>query len=193
MALFAKYGLKAVTMDDIASQLSVSKKTLYQHFENKSDLVKNAVDSHFQEVQHLLEASHKEPLNAIEVLYLVDKKITAIIEKHDPALNFQLEKYYPEVHRALNARREKAVTSHALSNIEKGRKEGLYRTDFDKAFIARMYYSHIEFLISREEMCGNSSHLESYLQQILEYHIRGIATAQGIAQIEKIKSNHSYI
>lgn len=188
MALFTKYGLKAVTMDDLASQLGVSKKTLYLHFDNKSDLVKNAVNSHFEEVKHLLNTSLHKPLNAVEILYMVDKQISAIIKKHDPSLHFQLEKYYPEVCRTMNDNREMAVTGHALHNIDQGREEGLYRTDFDKELIASLYYSRIEFLIGHEDLCCNAAQLEYHLNQILEYHIRGIATAEGIAQIEKIKS-----
>ena len=99
--LYMKYGIKSVSMDDVARELGISKKTLYQHFTDKDELVQKVVDYHMdmqeQEMKKIACAGH----NAIEELLMVSKNITQLLKQTNPSVTYDLQKYYPETWRSI--------------------------------------------------------------------------------------------
>lgn len=188
--MFDRYGLKAVTMDDLAREMLVSKKTLYRLFKNKEDLVERAIRALFQEMQKRVQSVLKMPGNAIDQLVNIDEMVHQHIEEHDYSLQFQLRKYYPEVYQRFEAMRKQAVTSLVYQNIKRGQEEGLYRLEINAEIITLLYYSRMVVLIGEEIDPFKGMALKEVMREVLLYHVRGIASAQGLKYTDEKINSH---
>jgi AcrR family transcriptional regulator len=186
--LYMKYGIKSITMDDVARELGISKKTLYQYVIDKDDLVGKFIDNEISLRQEEICKCFGIGYNAIEELFEISIFMNKMMQDQNPATEYDLKKYYP-VHfqKTVKARRE-GVYEYILLNLKKGVKEGLYREEMNKEIIAKLYLSriedsHINELFTKEEFASLRLFVE-----ILTYHVRGIATEKGILVLEnKIK------
>ncbi len=184
--MFMKYGIRSVTMDDLSREMGVSKKTIYKFVENKAELVHKCIEYIHTEISALIEGVYSKPGNAIDRLIEVDNAVCNMVDDHDPGLEFQLQKYYPETMQTLDKERRKMVVEKMRANMEQGIKEGLYRDDFNVEIITQLYYSRMMLMVDEENNfpLQNFTKLE-VMHNILVYHIRGIATSKGIAYLEK--------
>lgn len=182
--LYIKYGIKSITMDDVASHLSISKKTLYKYVSDKDDLVGKVIDIQIEVLRSEMECKCNTGLNAIEELLIVSKMINYKMKNMNPGTVYDLKKYYPEHYtRLLNARREK-MHSNIINNIRKGKEEGLYRNDLDENIIAKLQISRIENIIDSDFFSVEEFTSDKFFQEIFVYHIRGIANEKGIDFLE---------
>ena len=185
LSLFDKYGIRSVTMDDVAREMSVSKKTLYKYFENKADLVHKCVMTIFDEVEACMMEIHASAQNAIDELFDIDNVIRKIMEDHNPGLHFQLHKYYPQTAKALYEGRKNLINKMIAENIDSGKRDGLFREDFETDVVTHLYCSKIESLREDEEDLMRKFHTRKVMRQALEYHIRGMASPKGLKYLEK--------
>ncbi len=187
--LYHKYAIKSVTMDDVARELGISKKTLYQHVANKSDLVEMVVRSEMEKAAQKHMSIQQMKLNAIEELFEVSKMMNEHLKRHNPALYYDLRKYYPKFyHEIRKHKREKAYES-VLRNLKKGIAEGLYRKEIKVEIIAKLYISRIEQnyeenIFSIEEVTS----IEVF-NEILIYHLHGICNEKGLEILRKKLNN----
>lgn len=191
VALFNRYGLRPVTMDDIAKDLSISKKTLYKYFANKEDLVRKGVNESFTTISSRMLAlmDYKEG-NAIDMLFQMDAQICLSIEEHDPSIQFQLERYYPEVSASLEKRKREIVLRLMTENINRGKQEGIYRTELNTEIVSFLYYSRARLMLQQESFFEQSKwSIPEIMREILIYHIRGIASADGLIYLEQKLKN----
>ena len=128
--LFVKYGIKSMTMDDIAREMGVSKKTLYQFVENKKDLVKKVMSLHIHNQQDCICEMHSAEGNAIDKLMEIGAFVNQHMRSLHPSVIFDLKKYHPEAWGYLNKHKEEFIYTTIKSNLEEGMSEGLYREDF---------------------------------------------------------------
>lgn len=182
--LYMRYGIKSITMDDVASNLGISKKTLYKYVSDKDDLVGKAIDLQIEDIHADVNCHCNSNLNAIEELLLVSKIINQRIKKVNHGTVFDLKKYYP-VHyeRLVNARREK-MFSCIIKNIVRGKQEGLYRNDLNDTIITKLQLSRIENIIDNDFFSIEEFTSSKFFQEIFVYHIRGIANQKGIEFLE---------
>ncbi len=183
--MFMKYGIKAVTMDDVARELSISKKTIYQFVKNKSELVDAAVDHVFNHMSNLIECEYKTEANAIDVLINVDEAVCGVMENHNPSLDFQLMKYYPEIHQKLEDKRKLLITKNIKTNLRQGIAENLYRSDINIELIAELYYGRMSTLKEDDHFIRSKGDLKTVMKEILIYHVNGIATEEGRNYLHK--------
>ncbi len=187
--LYHKYAIKSVTMDDVARELGISKKTLYQHVANKSELVEMVVRSEMEKAAQKHMSIQQMNLNAIEELFEVSKMMNEHLKRHNPALYYDLRKYYPKFyHEIRKHKREKAYES-VLRNLKKGISEGLYRKEIKVEIIAKLYISRIEQnyeenIFSIEEVTS----IEVF-NEILIYHLHGICNEKGLEILRKKLNN----
>lgn len=180
-----KYGIKSITMDDVAKELGISKKTLYQYVTDKDDLVGKFIDNEIVTRQKKISKCFGSGFNAIEELFEISLFMNKMIHDQNPATEYDLKKYYPQhFQKTLKARRE-GVYSYILGNLEKGVEEGLYRKEMNKEVIAKLYLwrtenVNFEELFTIEEFTSIKLFIE-----LLTYHIRGIATDKGIKVLDK--------
>jgi AcrR family transcriptional regulator len=183
--LYHKYAIKSVTMDDVARELGISKKTLYQHVANKAELVEMVVRSEMEKAAQKHMSIRQMNLNAIEELFEVSKMMNEHLKRHNPALYYDLRKYYPKFyHEIRKHKREKAYES-VLRNLKKGIAEGLYRKEIKVEIIAKLYISRIEQnyeenIFSIEEVTS----IEVF-NEILIYHLHGICNEKGLEILRK--------
>lgn len=180
--LYNRYGIRSISMDDVAHEMGISKKTLYKFVKDKSDLVEKVM---------MFEISGKKPKNAdlrkqnaIEDLFWVNRKINQIIKDTNPSKEFDLQKYYPEIYRKIHALRTEKTMESMLANLRKGKKEKLYRQDFNEDIIARMYLLRMHRIPHNEIISAKEFTSSSFIYEMFVYHIRGIASAEGIKFLE---------
>ena len=183
--MFDRHGLRPVTMDDIAREMSISKKTLYKYYANKEDLVTRAVVQMFQEISGNMTELLEHQGNAIDMLFSMDEVICSTIEKHDPSMQFQLERYYPEVSAMLEGMKKETVFLMMENNIKRGKEEGLYRADLDAQVVTYLYYSRAQLMMEEDMGPFKDRPIEDVMREILVYHIRGVASDKGLAYLEE--------
>jgi TetR/AcrR family transcriptional regulator, cholesterol catabolism regulator len=183
--LFMRYGIKSVTMDDIARELGVSKKTLYQYVEDKTDLVKKILHVEIEKRNHDFCLPNDNNLNAIEELISVNQHINEMIKDYNPSCEYDLKKYYTSLYKKFIENRREKMFQWVLNNLIKGKKEGLYREDLDEIIIAKLYVLRIESIHETEMIPLNEFTSYKFYNELMTYHIRGIANKKGIDFFEK--------
>ncbi len=178
--LFMRVGVKSVTMDDISRELGMSKKTLYQHFENKDSLIEAVVNTHCEREQILTDKLTEDAQDALEEVKKIGAYFATTIEDVSPSTLFDLQKYYFKSWETLMKKQDEHIINSIMKNIAKGIAEGNYRADIDPAIIARIYAKATYMIV---EELGNSKSEFSRKELIWElhnYHIHAIATPRGM-------------
>ena len=183
--LYTKYGIKSITMDDVANDLGISKKTLYQFVTDKDDLVGKFIDMEIELKQEEINRCFNVRYNAIEELFEISVFMKKMMRDQNPATEHDLKKYYPHHYQKIVKTRRERMYHYLLMNLIKGKEEGLYRKNMDEKIIAKLYLSrsediHFSELFSVEEFTSDKLFLE-----LVIYHIRGIATDAGLIVLEK--------
>jgi len=177
--LYHRYGIKSITMDDVASHLGMSKKTLYECFSDKEDLVRQVLMYDHSRYCALLDGIEEKNLNAVEELFEVYRSIQAIYREYNPSMDYDIRKYYPGLFIELRDIKRKRMYESVFRNLIKGRSEGLYRVDLDPSVIARMHVMRVESMLYNdiftvEELTSFSLFHESFV-----YHMHGIMSHEG--------------
>lgn len=182
-ALFFKYGIKSVTMDDIARELGMSKKTLYQFFENKNDLLTQIMGIESQRDEETTCFVMKNSENAVDELMGFAKHGLAEFAKvkSSPTIVYDLQKYYREIWVEFETGMNQRIYEGTKNNIERGKNEGLYRLEIDADVVAKLYVRQMMAIIDEDIFPSKSYDKVRLFQQYLIYHIYGIATPKGIA------------
>jgi len=183
--LFKKYGVKSVTMDDIAREFGISKKTLYKHFENKTDVVYKVAHFESDKEREVLEKLCQEHKHVINQLFVISKFIIKSNLLLSPSLIYSMEKYYHQTWEEIINHRKEFVLNLIDKNFQEGIKQGIYRRDINLSVI-KLFYT---FLLNVKSMeFFNDRPREKFddtFNTIFSYHIRGIANNVGIEYLEK--------
>jgi AcrR family transcriptional regulator len=186
--LYMRFGIKGITMDDVARELGISKKTLYKYVTDKDDLVGKFIDYEIEVRQIEICKCIKTEFNAIEELFEISIYMNKIIRSQNPATEHDLEKYYPHHYQKIVKARREGVHNYILLNLKKGKEEGLYREVMDDEIISKLYLSRSESIHSSDLFTVEEFTSMKLFIELLSYHIRGIATEKGIIVLEnKIK------
>ena len=184
--MFLRLGFKSITMDDIASEIGISKKTIYKYFSNKDILIENTIELAFSEVQEIIIKIENLNLNAIEENFEIKRMFREMFKSAESSPIYQLKKHYPEIYNKVLTQQVSICEDCFRQNIIKGINEGLYRENLDIDNYVKFYYTLI-FNINENTMLENDAHeLEV---KALEYHIRAMATLAGIIELEKHLKN----
>jgi TetR/AcrR family transcriptional regulator, cholesterol catabolism regulator len=183
--LYTKYGIKSITMDDVAREMGISKKTIYQYVTDKDDLVGKFVGNEIALRQEEICNCFKTGFNAIEELFEISIFMNKLIRNQNPATDYDLKKYYPHHYQKMVKIRREGTYNYIYQNLKKGKAEGLYRDEIDAEIISKLYISrvesiHLNDLFTVEEFTSLKLFIE-----LLNYHIRGIATEKGIIVLNK--------
>lgn len=183
--LYMKYGIKSITMDDVASELGISKKTLYQFVTDKDDLVGKFIDNEIALRQEEICKCFGIGFNAIEELFEISIFMNKLMHDQNPTTEYDLKKYYPQHYQKTVKARREGIYNYILLNLKKGVKEGLYRKDMNKEIIAKLYLSRSENTNLNELFTVEEFTSIKLFMELLTYHVRGIATEKGIIVLEK--------
>jgi len=190
--LFLNYGFKSVTMDDIAQEMGISKKTIYVHFVNKTKLVEAVTFELFEIICNGIDHICDVSINPIEELYDIKMFVMHHLKNEKSSPQFQLKKYYPQIYQALKEKQFEKMHDSVKESLQKGVDTHLFRANIDIEFISRMYFNGMTGIkdntIFPQKLYSKNYLMESYL----EYHLRAIVTDKGLQILNKfITSNQS--
>jgi len=180
--LFLTVGFKSITMDDIASKMGISKKTLYKYFANKEVLVDETTMDFQRKIHAKIEDVIAKDYNPIRELFEIKKSIQSFFQVTETSPLYQLKKHYPETHEKLMACEEQECSQFFKQNIQKGIALGLYRATTDIEICTLFYYT-LMMHINENTVLEKDIHALDFA--LLEYHTRAIATPEGIKVLEK--------
>lgn len=183
--LYLKYGIKSITMDDLAMELAISKKTLYQYITDKDDLVGKFIDLEITIRQDQICKCFKTGYNAIEELFEISTFMNRLTKDQNPATDHDLRKYYPHHYQKILKIRREGMYNYVLTNLKKGKKEGLYRAEMNEEIIAKLYLSRIESIHLNDLFTVEEFTSQRLFLELITYHVRGIASEKGITIFEK--------
>ena len=190
--MFISLGFKSVTMDDIAAQLGISKKTIYQHFANKNDLVEATAMHLFETISAGIDAICKEEKNPIEEFFIIRQFLSRILKNDTVSPDFQFQKYFPKVFTLLRTMQFEKLHGSMLDNLRRGVKEGLYRPDIDIEFTARIYFTGLTGIKNTDIFPTEMFAYGTITIQFIEYHLRAIVTDKGLSVLTKTIAENNF-
>lgn len=178
--LFMKLGIKSVTMDDIARELGISKKTLYQHFEKKDQLVKDVVLCHNNESHCQMASIHQNAENALDEIRQMGAYIISKVEDVSPSALFDLRKYYRRVWELMTTQKDEHVIGCMKANLLRGIQEGLFRDDMKVEIVARIYAKAAYTIVDELAKTSSPFSRRELIRELHDYHVHAIATPKGL-------------
>ncbi|MFV8342865.1 TetR/AcrR family transcriptional regulator [Flavobacterium sp. XS2P39] len=180
--MFLKLGFKSITMDDIAGEMCISKKTIYKYFCNKELLIEETTATIHKEIHQIIDNVLLKNYNAIQENFEIRKMFKEMFKSSDTSPVYQLKKHYPEIYEKVMSREINECNILFKQNIEKGIKQGLYRENLNIESYVRFYYL---LVFSIKESTSSEKEAQKLELEILEYHTRALATPNGIIELEK--------
>lgn len=177
--LFRSYGIKSVTMDLIATRLGVSKKTIYQSFADKDELVDEVVTDLLIYNQSCCNKDRAKATDAIHEVFLAMEMVQQMLENMNPGILYDIERNHPLTFQKFLQHKNKFLLHILEENIERGKKEGLYRTDINTEVIARIRLETMMLPFNPELFPKNKFSLVDLQQQLIEHFLFGVATMKG--------------
>ncbi len=185
LGVFMKYGIKSVTMDDLARHLGMSKKTIYTFVKDKNDLVNKALDLQHSEEKQIMESICEKGLNAIDEMFEIGHFVSGMLNELHPSIHYDLEKYHAEAFRTMLIKHETSVYDCIFRNLEKGVKEGHYREDLNIDVIAKLYTKRIDNVFDAELFPPSEIAFSEVYAVMFRYHILGVASPKGADYLQK--------
>lgn len=184
--LFCQYGFKSVTMDDIAKHLGISKKTIYQNFKDKNELINILIKDRIVNQDLQMNNCFAKSENAVQELYLGMQDMDYFLATMNPMLFYDLQKYHQEAWLKFVAFKEKEIGRKISENLERGKQEGLYRADIDTEIITRMRLDQVDVVFTQNgHYDTNKNSLSSIMVEITRHFLFGICNNEGLKLIHK--------
>lgn len=174
--LFSTWGIVSVTMDDIAHKVGASKKTIYDSFHSKEEMLTIIINK-FIEEQRRRYADINNSVNAIEELLMLFKHFQDLFDCLHPKIVFEIQKYYPEIWAKLQSHKNNELLEKIKSNLERGIREGLYQPDIDINFIAKLKLNELEFAYNPSQFPHEKYTTWKITEQLLKIFLFGTATS----------------
>ncbi|MCF4100309.1 TetR/AcrR family transcriptional regulator [Gillisia sp. M10.2A] len=184
--MFLNIGFKSVTMDDIANELGISKKTIYTHFSTKSKLVEAAALYIFDTISTGIKAISKQELNVVEETYAIKNFALTHLKSEKSSPLYQLNKYYPKVAAVLREKQFEVMQDCVVENLQRGIASGHYRKDIPIPFISRIYFAGITGIKDNNLFPIEDFGVIPLMENYLEYHVRAIVTEKGLTTLNKL-------
>lgn len=185
--LFTRNGIKSVSMDDIAQEMGVSKKTLYKYVSDKHQLIKMTLEAAFKRHRYHEEKCPPKA-NAIEEYLFVYESIANMIRQSNFSVEYDLQKYYPDLHKEMLLARKMKMENGLISNLKRGVEEGLYRADLDIETITKINVHSSESMHDYEFLNENRDQMIHILEVNFDYHIRGVVSEKGLQEYLRLKN-----
>ncbi len=185
--LVFRLGIKSLTMDDIAKHLGMSKKTIYQHFTDKDDLIQRLMDFVLVLNQERMERIILESNDPIHEIIESMRLMTSIFSKIAPILFHDLQKYHPVAYQKFKSFKESQILIIIEQNLKKGQELKLYRDDMNIKIISRLRLEQIELAINFTTFPPDKFSLVEVQQQLFDHFLHGVCTLKGHKILNKYK------
>ncbi|HWJ92944.1 MAG TPA: TetR/AcrR family transcriptional regulator [Flavisolibacter sp.] len=189
--LFNRYGIRSVSMDDIATQLGMSKKTLYQYYVDKDELVNAVFDIILNSNKSQCLECSKKGENAIHEVFLSFDMMQDILTSMNPSVLFDMQKYHPSAYKKFQDFRNGFLYKLIRNNLERGIREEIYRPEIDTDILSKYRLFSVLLSFDPEVFPSNKTNLVYIEQQLLEHFLYGLATSKGEKLIQKYKTQRT--
>lgn len=185
--LFFQYGIKNVTMDDIAKHLGMSKRTIYENFPTKDDIVNTLLRNHLE--QSIAQCNERcgESKNAIEEIVLMMQHIREMFSRMDSRILFDLKKFHTKAWQEFRDYKQGFLMKSISNNIKRGMEEGLYRKGLNVDVLARLRIEQVELAWNPDIFPPSKYALKDVQLAMLDHFLYGICNAKGYTMVEKYK------
>jgi AcrR family transcriptional regulator len=185
--LFMRYGVRSISMDDIARHLGVSKKTLYQHFADKDELVLMVSRGHLDRNIIQFDGIHKEAKNPIEELAKISVCMKQNMEAMNPTLLFDLQKFHPKAWSEWISFKGKYLRDYIERNLNQGIEQGYIRADVNPEIMAAMRIELVQLAFNPDIFPSHQFRLAEVQTQIFDHFVFGLVTDKGKKLYQKLK------
>ena len=185
--LFCQYGIKSVTMDDIAKHLGMSKKTIYLNYTDKNALVVELMREKLENQICVMDDCIDNSLDAVHEVFFAVTQMQHLLSKMNPMLFYDLQKYHPEAWRFYVTFREKKLFKVIHDNLKRGISEGNYRKEIHVDILTWMRIGQIDTVFSQTTYPMNEFNIGLLMTEITEHFLYGICTPNGYKLIDKYK------
>ena len=183
---FMQYGFKTFTMDDLANKMEMSKKTLYEHFPSKSDLVEATLDYALEMSCKNADTFVQGEGSVIENVYRNQKKVQEVFNINSDRPIWELQKYYPKTYERMKSEFAKTDALFIDKLLEKGWQEGLFRKDINVNF-CKVFYTSVQRLRSITHTFPEREFpFWETIYTILEYFFRILVNEKGLKELERV-------
>jgi len=183
--LFKRYGIKSVTMDEIANQLGISKKTIYHSFSDKDELVDEVVSDLLANNVNCCNNARLKPVNAIQQALLSIEMLEEMFDNMHGAILYDLERNHPKTFKKFQQHKHSYMLQTIKENIEQGKEEELFRKDINTEIAAKIRLETIMLPFNQDVFPKNKFNLLDLQKQLIEYYLYSIATLKGYKLIAK--------
>lgn len=183
--LFMQYGIRSVSMDDIANNLGMSKKTLYQYFADKDELVDAVVDGHIKEIQEDCMSCRLDATDAIHEIFITMERIMEEFSNMNPMLLYDLEKFHFKAYQRFREHKDKFLLQIIRNNIEWGIKDELYRDDINVDVLSKYRIESMMIPFNVAVFPPGKYNLAETSGIIIQNFTYGLATIKGHKLIQK--------
>lgn len=184
---FFKYGIRSVPLDQLASELGISKKTIYQHFKDKDELVMAIVKCSLDAERARADECYANSKNPIHEIIQASELMNEIMININPTFLVDLEKYHPKAWKVFSESKSDFLVD-IERNLNDGIAQGLYRPDLNISILSRMRLESVEMGLNQDFFPARSFNVTEVNLAFLDHFIRGIVTEKGLKLYESYKS-----
>jgi len=177
--LFKNSGIRSNTMDDIARETGISKKTLYQCIPDKNELVTEVIEQEYFKMKAVIEKISVESTNSIEELIRINTFILQFLRTINPTSISDLKKLYQDVYTVTRIRFKELFAQTIIESIKKGKELKIFRDDINEEFITHLHTERIDQMQEASELWGSNSGSSEVIKEMITYYLRGLVTKQG--------------
>jgi AcrR family transcriptional regulator len=178
--MFLKLGIKSISMDDIATELSISKKTLYKYISDKTDLLKKTFYFKFDQKKTEITNLGKKSENAIEEVVMIFEAVATMTKNFNPTFEHDLQKYYKLISDDFLTQRLEHAYTLTKRNLLRGIEEGIYRKDIDYDTIAKQHALTVAGNIEKTNQFFRNFDCESAMRERIFYHLHAVCNEKGL-------------
>jgi AcrR family transcriptional regulator len=189
--LFMRYGFRSVSMDEIATQLGVSKKTIYQYFTDKDALVESIIEMEIKGNEKICSVQKTECKDAVHEIFLALDHMGEMLENMNPSLMYDLERYHPAAFKKLRGHKNKFFYDVVKDNLERGKKEGLYREEIKNEIIAQFRLASTFLVFDGNVFPRDKYTILQLMEEVTDNYLHGIVSVKGQKLIEKYKQQRN--
>jgi AcrR family transcriptional regulator len=183
--LFMKYGIRSVTMDQISRHLGISKRTLYEIFTDKGQLIREGID-YFSAIKRTeARETIKKSNNVIETIYILARKGEEMKQQINPLFFEDIRKYYPDVHAMITTKSKYRDYSLTHDLLKKGIQDGLFKSGLDVELVNNFFHQVMNIVMNEEIFPKDRYSHEDIFRNIIMPYLMGISTEKGEKQIHK--------
>ena len=191
--LFMQFGLRSVSMDDIANNLGMSKKTIYQYFADKDELVQVVIQEKISNTQATCDGDRIKAVNAIHEVFLAMDMVVELFSTMNPSLLFDMQKYHPRAFLKFQKHKNDYIYNIIRENMQRGIKEELYRSEI-KVDILSYYRLETMMLPFHSDFNGKLKYnLAEIEEEFIIHFLYGLATPKGDKLIQKYQQERKKV